>query len=226
MGRSPKMGLDYFPLQTDVGSDPKIKKLIRRGGKDAWVVFSWMLVLIYHEGYFSDADTIKESITWDFRDIDEDVVENCFTLMADLNLINKELFETERIITSRGIQRQYVSSTKRRNEINTDNYWLLNACNNPISVDRNVVSVNNNPISVCEGTQKEKEKERENKRKEKETKTDVGGAACSRSRRLPNRPQKDCPKCHGDGYIPQEDGPSVKCDCWERKVSEEDVVGY
>lgn len=173
MARPTKAGLDYFPVQTDIGSDPKIKRLIRRGNKDAWVVFSWMLPIIYHEGYYIEADTLIEMITWDFRDVDEEAVCNSLSIMADLDLINKELYEQERIVTSRGIQKQYLRSTNRRSDVDIEEYWVVSANNNGVSANNNGVSVDNNSVSVCKSTQTETETETENKKKINKTETET-----------------------------------------------------
>ena len=114
MARPLKTGLDYFPLNTDLSSDPKIKQLIIRCGKDGGLVFLWSMMIIYHEGYFATTDEIVKSITWDFRDIDEQKVKECISAMAEFNLINRNLFCEEGILTSHGIQKQYLESTMRR----------------------------------------------------------------------------------------------------------------
>lgn len=124
MGRPPKKGLDYFFLQTDLASDGKIQNLIRKGEMDAWTVYSWTLINIYHENYYTTKTELINQISWMFRTLSEERIEECLEIMADCDLIDRELY-TQGIITSKGIQRRYYEVQKVRKEEPEPDYWLL-----------------------------------------------------------------------------------------------------
>lgn len=183
MARPPKTGLDYFPLHTDLASDPKIKQLIIRCGKDGALVFLWSMMIIYHEGYYSTADAIIKSISWDFRDIGEQKIEECLNAMAEFNLINRNLFCEERILTSHGIQKQYLESTIRRIR-KYGKYRLLsdeeikpymkpdkNGNINLIIENNNGVIADNNPEIVVNNTQSKTKQNKTKQIKENQNKT-------------------------------------------------------
>lgn len=47
MGRKKKIGLEYFPMDVDMFQDIKIRKLIKRQGGKAVVVYTLLLCFIY-----------------------------------------------------------------------------------------------------------------------------------------------------------------------------------
>lgn len=156
MARPPKKGLDYFPMQTDILSDPKIMDIIRNGDRDAWTVFSVMLILTYKDGYYSDKEMIKRTISWIFREIPSDRVEECLVMMVDAGLLDRQSFE-QGALTSHGIQVQYDAAGKRRKNNPDTKYWIVSDDNNSISVNNNSVSADINttetPFMYAESTQ-------------------------------------------------------------------------
>lgn len=165
MARPLKSGLDFFPVETDIGSDPKITRLIRRGGTDAWTVFTWILILTYRSGYYSEKDMVAETIAWTFRDITEERIAECMDIIADCGLLHRGLYE-KGILTSHGIQVQYEQILKRRKSNTADmQYWIIED-NNSVNVNNNSVSVSNNSVNVNNSTQtenKQKINRKENK---------------------------------------------------------------
>jgi len=171
MARPLKSGLDFFPVETDIGSDPKITKLIRRGGSEAFTVFMWVLILTYRSGYYSEKDVVVETIAWNFRDIPEERVAECMDIIADCGLLHRGLYE-QGILTSHGIQVQYEQILKRRKSNAADmQYWIIED-NNSVNVNNNSVSVSNNSVNVNNSTQtenKQKINRKENKIKQNKT---------------------------------------------------------
>ena len=47
MARLPKQGLDYFPLDVDFESDPKLRKLVRAHGSEGILVYIEFLCIVY-----------------------------------------------------------------------------------------------------------------------------------------------------------------------------------
>lgn len=164
-------------MQTDVASDPKITKLIRLGGVDAWTVFTWVLILTYREGYYSKIEPVIENIAFMFRDISDDRIRECLQMLVDSELLDADLF-SKGILSSHGIQRQYSTITSRRKEFPDVKYWLhkdelnsINVNNNQVELDKCMQKRALNSEYVGKSTQTETETERETEI-EIETETD------------------------------------------------------
>ena len=139
-GRKPKKGLDWFPMRTNVFTDPKIMDIIQNGDADAWTVFTSVLILTYNEGYYSDREAIVRAIAWIFRGLSRDRIEECLDMLVDAGLLDKSAFE-KGALTSHGIQSHYETVVKRRVDNADTKYWID-------SVDKNSISANNNSISA------------------------------------------------------------------------------
>lgn len=122
-GRLPKSGLDFFGIETDIETDPKIKKLIRYGGAGAFTIYIWTLICTYRQGYYSTVEDVVNSIAWNFRDISEDTIIETLAKMAEYDLIDKRLY-AENVITSTGIQKRCLQVFRKRTNIDC-RYWLL-----------------------------------------------------------------------------------------------------
>lgn len=108
MGRPRKKGLDFFPLDANMFYDLKIKRLLRdcEGGK-GYSVFVYFLSRIYKEGYYINwDDDWKYMASCDLK-FEEEFIEKCIDCMLRVDLLNKELFDKYKILTSHGIQKQY-----------------------------------------------------------------------------------------------------------------------
>lgn len=112
MGRNRKTGLDYFPFDIDTFQDIKIRKLIKYQSGKAVTVYALLLCLIYKSGYYMRWDEelpfiISEQTGFEEAYISE-VIKSCLTL----GLFSKELFDTEQVLTSKGIQRRWLKYTR------------------------------------------------------------------------------------------------------------------
>lgn len=107
MARTPKSGLEYFPVDTDMFNDIKIRKLIKYQGGKAVTVYTLLLCNIYKNGYYMEWDKELPFICSELTGFDEayisEVIKSCLTL----GLFSKELFETENVLTSKSIQERY-----------------------------------------------------------------------------------------------------------------------
>lgn len=136
MARPDKYGLDYFPMQTDVASDPKITKMIRDGEQDAWTVWTFVLILAYKESYYTTKENVCNTVSFLFRDLSEERVEECLQILVDAGLLHRGYFE-QGIITSSGIQKQYDQSTVRRKSEPPKDYRIQNYEKRGVNVDNN-----------------------------------------------------------------------------------------
>ncbi|MBO9613401.1 MAG: DUF4373 domain-containing protein [Dyadobacter sp.] len=111
MARPPKPGLEYFPKDSNMYSDRKIRRLMATHGLKGAVVYDYLLCLIYGgNGYFirydselafDIADFIGASITE--KDV-QDVIDSCVTL----DLFDRGLYDINKVLTSTEIQERYV----------------------------------------------------------------------------------------------------------------------
>ena len=108
MGRNKKEGLDYFPFEVDFFTDIKVRKLIKYQGGKAVTVYALLLCFIYKSGYYLRWDQELPFIVSEQTGFEEvyilEVIKSCLTL----GLFSKELYESNQILTSKGIQDRYV----------------------------------------------------------------------------------------------------------------------
>lgn len=131
MPRTPKAGLDWFPLDVALFEDIKIKKLRRKHGQLGLVVYLNLLCRIYKEGYyleFNDLDElcydISEQITSDNQSRDISKIRRVILDIGQCGLIDSVNLE-KGVITSYGIQKQYiVSMNKLKRQINMEFYRI------------------------------------------------------------------------------------------------------
>lgn len=159
MGRNRKMGLDYFPFDIDTFQDIKIRKLIKYQGGKAITIYALLLCFIYKDGYYMRWDKelpfiISEQTGFEEAYISE-VIKSCLTL----GLFSKELFDTEQVLTSKGIQSRYRDICKQiKRKCDFSEYSLISSEENDISSEEKPVSSEEKPINSAKSTQKKKER--------------------------------------------------------------------
>ena len=155
MGRNRKMGLDYFPFDIDTFQDIKIRKLIKYQGGKAITIYALLLCFIYKDGYYMRWDKelpfiISEQTGFEEAYISE-VIKSCLTL----GLFSKELFDTEQVLTSKGIQSRYRDICKQiKRKCDFSEYSLISSEENDISSEEIPVSSEEKPINSAKSTQK------------------------------------------------------------------------
>jgi len=159
MARPIKKGLSYFPLDVRVFKDPRIKKLERRFGAYGSIIFIRLLAMVYESGYY--LETTEEDIVVELQEqigvgkISYQRVLNVILDCCELGIIDGPLFQ-QGVITSEGIQKQFLRIAKRRKEVDISKYWLLDSTTmDKIGVllsmdknDENTVNVNDNSVNV------------------------------------------------------------------------------
>lgn len=107
MSRTSKKGLDYYPMDIDMFSDLKIRKLIKYQGGKAVTVYTLLLCNIYKCGYYMEWDKELPFVCSELTGFEEayilEVIKTCLTL----GLFSKELYDSDKVLTSTGIQRRY-----------------------------------------------------------------------------------------------------------------------
>lgn len=110
-----KKSLDYFAFSVDFFIDRKIKRLQSAFAEKGLIIYIFILTEIYrNDGYFLvwDSDYPEDIAGALFGDSSKanlvsEVVNHC---VNKFRLFDKELFDSQMILTSKGIQRRYLAS--------------------------------------------------------------------------------------------------------------------
>ena len=201
MARPVKEGLDYYPLNADFMSDIKVRRLIRSFGSKSIGVVVALLGMIYGDkGYYILLNDDVAFIISEQTLEDEDLVNQIINKLIEIEFFDKNLYEKHRVLTSKGIQKRFISATERRkdvnlitkyNLVNVDNNSssdVVNVYNNPVNVDNNsssdVVNVYNNQQRKEKKSKEKESKEKESKEKQSKENTDDSCNAPSAERRV------------------------------------------
>jgi hypothetical protein len=119
MARTIKRGLDYFPFDVDFFQDIRIRKLIKYQGGKAVTVYALLLCTIYRNGYYAEWDKELPFIISEQSGYTEAYIQEVIDCCLNIGLLSKELFESDKVLTSKGIQERYrrICSSSRRNSV-------------------------------------------------------------------------------------------------------------
>lgn len=114
MARPVKMGLCYFPLDTDFLSDRKIQRLIQKYGSQGIATYVAILCEAYGtNGYYARyTDEFCFDIGFTVR-LEEQLVMEVVDFCVKVRLFDVHLLETKRILTSKGMQQRFREISKR-----------------------------------------------------------------------------------------------------------------
>ena len=162
MGRNKKEGLSYFPFDVDFFQDLKIRKLIRYQGSNAIAIYAFILCNIYKNGYYIRWDSDLPFIISEQTGYEESYIVEVINCCLDISLFSKNLFDSERVITSFGIQDRYRKINdlcRRKSDISE--YML-------ISSEEKRISSEETPITSAKSTQRKEKKSKGKEIEEKE----------------------------------------------------------
>ncbi len=188
MARVYTKGLAYFPMAVGYFRDPKLRDLILDYQELGEVIYFRVLDMVYQEGYYIEmnvdgfAKAIYFSMHFRSQDVTHELIKEILLRMGEIGLLDREMLKIG-IITSKGIQKQFYSSTIRRKEKDHE-YWLLTRqeeaklrvtlkckpCptssdevdnNSNENVNKNVENVNNSDEFVSNFYQRKSKKEKE-----------------------------------------------------------------
>lgn len=129
MPRPQKAGIDYFPLDVNFFSaDNRIKILKARFGADGITIFIYLLCEIYRAGYFMRFDEDALFVVSDDLSMSSDKVKQVLNFLLERSLFDNILFQSDKVLTSTGIQRRFQLAVKERakkNPIEIKDFWLL-----------------------------------------------------------------------------------------------------
>lgn len=196
MARPLKKGLDYFPFDIDFFEDEKIGAISGEFGIKGEIATIKLLCAVYRNGYYLQwNEMLKMKLLKNLPGISAELLDQIVGRLVKWGFYDQSLFDSDKILTSVGIQTRFFEATKRR-KTEEDYPFLLvnvcnnkdNACNNSIPADISTQSrvkdstVNNNSKEILsnESTKKPEELkklEQEAKEKEQLKKLDAAKAA-------------------------------------------------
>ncbi len=168
-GRGNKVSLDYFEL--DCHMDEKVRLLQAEYGLKGFAVFVKLLQEIYGEnGYYCEWTRDRELLFASETGLNNgsiqllrDIVSACIRR----NIFSEKLFKKYGILTSSGVQKQYLKATVKREAVELKKeYLLINVPKNRSNVVINSISDGRNSISDGINKQSKEEKSKEEKSKE------------------------------------------------------------
>jgi len=172
MARPKKEGIEYFPFDVDFFTDDKIEPISGEFGIKGEIVAIRLLCTIYKEnGYFARwDDRLKLSLSSRCK-VTPELVNDIVTRLVKWEFLDKDLFNSDKILTSKGIQERFKEATrKRKTDYSKLKYWILG-----------VSGAHNPPITPLqegflppETTQRESERESDSK--SKDTKVEYYGS--------------------------------------------------
>lgn len=152
MARTVKNGLEYFPFDVDFFQDLRIRKLIKYQGGKAITVYALLLCLIYKSGYYIKWDNELPFIISEQTGYDEAYIQEVINCCLSIGLFSKELFKSERVMTSNGIQKRYMNINRISKRTASITEYNLIERRNEVETDTNKKSVQPEPseLSPCE----------------------------------------------------------------------------
>ncbi|MCM1191997.1 MAG: DUF4373 domain-containing protein [Butyrivibrio sp.] len=165
-GRGNKVNLDYFEL--DCHMDEKVKFIRAEFGLKGFAVVVMMYQYIYggDHGYYCEWDYDRlllfmsdNGLIGESKNLIDEIVHACIRR----NLFSERLFKKYGILTSSGVQKQYLKATAKREAVELKKEYLLikipkkrtNVVINSISDGRNAISDARNAQSRVEKSIKE-----------------------------------------------------------------------
>lgn len=135
MGRNMKKGLEYYPMDVDIASDIKIRKLIKRHKGQAFAVYTLLLCNIYKNGYYIHWDEDLPLLIAEQIGLTEEYVMNIIEYCITVGLFSSEMFENEKILTSRSIQERYSFISRQSKRKRTIQEYALIATTDDVTAE-------------------------------------------------------------------------------------------
>ena len=160
-GRQNKVGLDYFEL--DCQMEEKVRLIQAEYGLKGFAVFVKLLQKIYGEhGYYCEWTQDSELLFMSENGLDS----GCLQLLREIvsacirrNIFSERLLKEYGILTSSGVQKQYLKATVKREVVDLKKeYLLVSVPENRKNVVINSISSYGNSINGVINTQSREEK--------------------------------------------------------------------
>lgn len=126
MARPKKQGLDYFPIDVDIFEDLEVE--YAKFGADGFTIYMYLLTRVYKRGYYLEVDEDFLLVMAARLRMSEQKVMQVLNYLLKRSLFDNTLFQSDKVLTSAGIQRRYQAMVKARalkNPITVEGFWLL-----------------------------------------------------------------------------------------------------
>ena len=171
MARQVEKGISYFPLDTGLFSDRKIRRLLGTFGARGLILYIFVLCEVYKDkGYFVECDDDFFTDCAYSLNMAENLVREVVLFCVKNGLFDKRVFDVEHALTSSGIQKRYMK-VKARSNVAIEERYKVSCIEKGIPATENGIPVAEKTINAAIIATKEK------KRKEKEV--DVGNGSTS-----------------------------------------------
>ena len=130
MARPNKTGLDYFPLDVDFFADEKIAAISGEFGIKGEITVIKLLCAVYRNGYFILwNEPLKYKLLRDLPGVSPELIDQIVNRLVRWGFFDESLFDSVKVLTSRGIQKRFFSITRRRGFPHDAKYLLAeNGC--------------------------------------------------------------------------------------------------
>ena len=131
MARPEKQGLDYFPFDIDFFEDEKTEAISGEFGIKGEIAIIKLLCAVYRNGYFIQwNEMLKMKLLKRLPGVSSDLLEQILNRLIKWGFFDEILFNSDKILTSKGIQSRFFQATKRRKTNEELPYLLVNVYNN------------------------------------------------------------------------------------------------
>ncbi|MEC0234042.1 DUF4373 domain-containing protein [Paenibacillus kribbensis] len=125
MARPLKESLDYFPLDIDFDQDDKLVVPIAKYGMQGLGIIVKLMMNIYRNGYFYPWEEREQYALASKVNVDINSVIGVVNECIKWGFFNQKVYDTHKVLTSRGFQKRYVGAAKRRKSISFREDWVL-----------------------------------------------------------------------------------------------------
>ena len=169
MARPEKTGLDYFPLDVDFFDDDKISAVFVEYGVKGEIAAVKLLCAVYRNGYFIEwCDSLRIKMLKNLPGVSKELLEQIVRSLVKYGFFDREMFETEQVLTSKGIQRRYFASKRKKPKKEMPHILVFDELTRVFAAKTPVIAAKTPVIAATIPQNKEKKrKEKENKDKER-----------------------------------------------------------
>ncbi|MCM1220092.1 MAG: DUF4373 domain-containing protein [Lachnospiraceae bacterium] len=169
-GRPRRQGLTYYPFDVDFFSDEKVVCIAGEFGLKGEIAMIKLLCAVYRNGYFLEwNDMIKMKLLHSLPGVSAELLEQIVNRLVRWGFFCRSLFDSDKILTSEGIQRRYFEAIKFRILPDELPYLLIdnfkNYTHEVFSQKKNAISQKKNPFFQEEIPQKENKIKKNNIKK-------------------------------------------------------------
>ena len=130
MARPTKQGIDYFPYDIDADKDDKLGMIIGEFGEKGERLWWKLLAYVYKNyGYYAEWDEdaqLRFLGRYNYCGFSMSFINEVVPRFVRWGLLDKSVFDTFHILTSRRIQKTWLeASRKRKDRVINEKIWLL-----------------------------------------------------------------------------------------------------